>query len=90
MYIYGIISYCNYNNNNNNNKELNVRGACLYLNSKKSNGNKRKNLLGKNERIGLQKSDRNKGIGLTMPITITSEINPILHCNIALSSKYTM
>ena len=34
----------------------------------------------KNERIGLQKSDRNKGIGLTMPITITSEINPILHC----------
>ena len=21
-----------------------------------------------------------KGIGLTMPITITSEINPILHC----------
>ena len=36
-------------------KELNPRGACLYLNSKKSNGNKRKNLLGKNERIGLQK-----------------------------------
>ena len=36
--------------------------------------------FGKNERIGLQKSDRNKGIGLMMPITITSEINPILHC----------
>ena len=36
-------------------KELNARGACLCLNSKKSNGNKRKNLLGKNERIGLQK-----------------------------------
>ena len=29
-------------------------------------------------------------IGLTMLITITSEINPILHCNRALSSKYTM
>ena len=26
------------------------------------------------------KSDGNKGIGLTMLITITSEINPILHC----------
>ena len=37
--------------------------------------------FGKNERIGLQKSDGNKGIGLMMPITITSEINPILHCN---------
>ena len=36
-------------------KEINVRGACLYLNSKKSNGNKCKNLLGKNERIGLKK-----------------------------------
>ena len=91
MYIYRTISYCNiiiiiiiFD------KELNARGACLYLNSKKSNGNKRKNLLGKNERIGLQKSDGNKGIGLMMPITITSEINPILHCNIALSSKYTM
>ena len=34
------------------------------------------------ERIGLQKKDRNKGIGigLTMLITITSKINPILHC----------
>ena len=31
-------------------------------------------------RIGLNKSDRNKGIGLTMPITITSDINPILNC----------
>ena len=28
-----------------------------FINGKKSNGNKRKNLLGKNERIGLQKSD---------------------------------
>ena len=27
----------------------------VYLNSKKSNGNKHKNLLGKNERIGLRK-----------------------------------
>ena len=27
-----------------------------------------------------EKSDRNKGIASTMPITITSEINPILHC----------
>ena len=43
---------------------------------------KSKNLLEKNKRIGLykKKSDKNKGIGLTMPITITSEINPILHC----------
>ena len=58
MYIYKTISYCNIiiiiiiitiD------KELNARGACLYLNSKKSNGNKRKNLLGKNERIGLRK-----------------------------------
>ena len=57
MYIYKTISYCNIiiiiiviiD------KELNPRGACLYLNSKKSNGNKRKNFLGKNERIGLRK-----------------------------------
>ena len=57
MYIYKTISYCNIiiiiiiiiD------KKLNPRGACLYLNSKKSNGNKRKNLLGKNERIGLRK-----------------------------------
>ena len=57
MYIYKTISYCNIiiiiiiiiD------KELNPREACLYLNSKKSNGNKRKNLLGKNERIGLRK-----------------------------------
>ena len=58
MYIYRTISYCNIiiiiiiiiiD------KELNRRGACLYLNSKKSNGNKCKNLLGKNERIGLRK-----------------------------------
>ena len=57
MYIYKTISYCNIiiiiiviiD------KELNPRGACLYLNSKESNGNKRKNFLGKNERIGLRK-----------------------------------
>ena len=57
MYIYKTISYCNIiiiiiviiD------KELNPRGACLYLNSQKSNGNKRKNFLGKNERIGLRK-----------------------------------
>ena len=30
---------------------------------------KHKNTLGKNERI-VEKSDRNKGIGLTMPITM--------------------
>ena len=57
MYVYRTISYCNIiiiiiiiiiiDN------ELNARGACLYLNSKKSNGKKHKNLLGKNERIGL-------------------------------------
>ena len=48
------------------------------------------NLLGNNERIGLQKSDRNKDLGLKMPNTITSEIIPILHRNRLLSSKYTM
>ena len=45
----------------------------IYIvNGEKINGNKRKNLLGKNETIGLRlkKSDRNKGIGLTMPITM--------------------
>ena len=31
----------------------------------------------KNERIGLQKSDQNKGIGLTMPITITSDYSTL-------------
>ena len=40
--------------------------------------------FGKN---GLHKKDRNKGIGLTMPITIY--VNPVLHCNRALSLKYT-
>ena len=31
----------------------------------------------KNERIGLQKSDQNKGIGLTIPITITSDYSTL-------------
>ena len=38
----------------NNYKESIVRGACLYLNSKKSNGNNQKP-FGENERIGLRK-----------------------------------
>ena len=50
--------------------------------AKKSNGNKRKKLLGKNEKIRLKKKWQNQGhIGFTMPITITSaDVNPILHC----------
>ena len=68
---------------------INIRAVThLYFNSKKINGNKRKNLLEKRE-DRMAKSDRNKDIGLTMPIIMTFEINPVIHCNRALYHSNT-